>query len=415
MRLDLSDQHIIDWLSQFDLSDQPIASQLLSNLTIVGADEQNDGLRSKILELAEQNEGPIALYAERHVRRQGGVPDRLFKETRRLPRRSFGAGPAPVPSGRAYARETGSEGLIATLITGIARSLPNIFLDHPGPDQLRTRCARKFVIVTDFLGSGVRTRDNLEAVWKARTLKSWHSFGWIRFHVVAYASTEAGARIVRAHRSKPSVHLCLGCPTVNDLESNTRKGIEALCNRYGPRPKSDKETSLGFGNAGALLAFDHGMPNNAPLLLHRKAKKWTPLFPGRSTVLLGSARRVSAQREEIRRALQRLNQKRLATAKKFDSIKQSEQSQVLVLVALKRRPRVPLVLSARTGLTLAQVEATIAEAQRIGYVDGGLKLTKAGFETLGYLKTTELPRPPLLKTNKSFYCPKSLRSPRRIV
>jgi len=413
--IDLTSPRIIEWLAQFDLSDQPIAARLLSDILIVDASELVAGLRAVILDFAEQHPGPIALYAERHIRRQRGTPNRLFKESRKRPRRAFGNGPPPVPSGRPYARETGSEGLIATLITGLVRSQPDRFMDHPGPDQIRGRKARSYMLVTDFIGSGRRAWDNLEAAWRVCSLKSWHSYSWLRFAVAAYSGTVNGVRRTEAHRSQPSIHLRQGCPTVHDLERSVRGPLIDLCHCYGPKPRSDDRTVLGYGDGGALIAFDHGMPNNAPLLLHMKARRWTPLFPSRSAALLTEARRSSARTEEIERALDRLREKRLASAQRFAGIGQHEQDRALLLTALKRRPRTPLALSARTGLTVAEVQALVVRAQRDGYVDGRLKLTRAALDTLDYLRTSDPPRPPLLTTNEIPYCPRSLRSPRRFV
>jgi hypothetical protein len=306
MPIDLTSPRIIEWLAQFELTDQPIAAQLLSDILIVDADEFVSGLRTVILNYAKRHPGPIALYAERHIRLQRGTPDRLFKETSRRPRRAFGNGPPPVPPGRPYARETGSEGVIATLITEIVRSKPSLFVDHPGPDQIRSLGVRSYMVVTDFIGSGNRAWNNLEAAWRVSSFKSWHSYGWLRFTVAAYSGTVNGVRRIESHRSNPSVQLSRGCPTIFDLESHVRGRISDLCHRYGPRPTTDDRTVLGYGDSGALIAFDHGMPNNAPLLLHMKARRWTPLFPSRSASLLTEARRSSARIEEIDRALNKL-------------------------------------------------------------------------------------------------------------
>jgi hypothetical protein len=415
MPIDSTSPRVIDWLAQFELEDQPIAARMLSEVLIVDANELVAGLRALILGIAEKALGPLALYTERHIRRQHGIPDRLFTESRRSPRRAFGNGPAPVPAGRPYARETGSEGLIATLITGLVRSKPDLFLDHPGPDQIRSRKVRQYVVVTDFIGSGHRARDNLEAAWKVASFKSWHSYGLLRFTVAAYSGTSQGVRLAEAHRSRPSIQLRRGCPTVNELESPMRGKVLDLCSRYGPKPKSDDWTALGYGGSGALIAFDHGMPNNAPLMFHIKTRRWVPLFPSRSASLLTEAKRTSARADEIDRALKRLREKRLASAHRFVGMLEYDQERILLLTALKRRPRTPLALSARTGLTLAEVQALIRQAQEHGHVDARLRLTPAAFETLHYLKTVDSSRPSLPETNEAPYCPLSLRSPRKVV
>jgi hypothetical protein len=109
----------------------------------------------------------------------------------------------------------------------------------------------------------------------------------------------------------------------------------------------------------------------------------------------------------------RLREKRLASAARFSGIEEHEQNRMLVLTALKRRPRNALALSGRTGLTLVEVEEIIAEARRDGYLDGAMKPTQRAYVALEYLRSSDPPTPPLPKTNGEFYCPKSLRPPRR--
>ncbi|MBO9434512.1 hypothetical protein J7394_09870 [Ruegeria sp. R13_0] len=414
MPIDLTSPRVVEWLGQFDLEDQPTCAKLLSELLTVSADELTSGLRAVISEIAKKSSGPIALYAERHIRRHPkSGPNRMFKESRSRPRRAEGHGPAPVPPGRAYARETGSEGIIATLITGLVRATPSKFLDHPGPDMIRKRKVRSFVVVTDFIGSGKRASDNLEAAWKVRSFKSWYSSHHIRFEVAAYSGTLSGVEDVKKHRSKPLVHLHRGCPTIANLATEDSRSISEVCDRYGPRKLSDDRTALGYGDAGALIVFDHGIPNNAPLILHTKTTRWTPLFPRRSSSLLGAARKEAARSKEIEQALHRLREKRLAAAPRFAGICEQEQNRMLVLSALKRSTRSTLAVSARTGLTFSEVEQNVVEARRDGYLDANLRLTKKAYEALTYLRSHKEPSRPLPKTNAEFYCPKSLRPPRR--
>ncbi len=415
MSIDLAAPKIVEWLAQFELNDQPSAAKLLSEIKTVSADELTAGLRSAILDIANLRSGPVALYAERHIRRHPkSGPNRMFKESRSRPRRAYGYGPPPVPQGRPYARETGSEGIIATLITGLVRADSERFLDHPGPDTIRKKCVRSFVVVADFIGSGKRANDNLEAAWKVRSFKSWRSSAHMHFAIAAFSGTQAGVAKVKSHRSRPTLHLHCGCPTVSDLDCDTRSQITNLCSRYAPRRLPEDRTALGYGDAGSLIVFDHGMPNNAPLLLHTKIRSWTPLFPQRSASLLGDARKHAARAEEIERSLRHLREKRLAAAPRFAGISEHEQNRMLVLTALKRRPRNSLTLSARTGLTLAEVEAIIIDARSDGFLDVNLKPTETAYRALEYLRSSNTPVPTLPKTNEEFYCPKSLRPPREL-
>ena len=62
---------------------------------------------------------------------------------------------------------------------------------------MRTKHVGRIVVVTDFVGSGKRVREMLEAFRAVATLRSWRSYGLIEFHVVAYSGTEVGLQLVR--------------------------------------------------------------------------------------------------------------------------------------------------------------------------------------------------------------------------
>jgi hypothetical protein len=410
-KMNLSRTQVIEWIAHFDLEEQLTARNLLSNILEVGAGDLTAGLRAIIRTIAEERPGPVALYAERHIRRNNGKPNKLFKETRAKRRRAHGNGPVPVPQGKPYARETGSEGVIATLITGLARAEPELFLDHPGPDTIRKRRVRSYVVVTDFIGSGRRACANLEAAWQIRSFKSWHS-GQLRFEVAAFSGTVAGVREVERHCSRAGVRLHRGCPVIDDIEPAAREDINHFCHRHAHKNLPIDRTALGYGNAGALIVFDHGIPNNAPLLLHTDGPNSVSLFPRRSTTLLGSIGENVIRREQIDRSLANLRQARLARAPRFAGIPEHEQDMMLLLTALKRRPRRTLAVSARTGLSVLEVDIMIEQAQIAGYVDDDLRLTKAAYEALTYLKMSDVPPRPLPKIPQELYCPNSLRPPR---
>ena len=88
-----------------------------------------------------------------------------------------------------------------------------------------------------------------------------------------------------------------------------------------------------------------------------------------------------------------------------------EQEMMLLLTALKRRPRRNLAVSARTGLSVLEVEAMIERARPHGFLDKELRPTEAAYRAMDYLKASEIPPVPLPKIPDDFYCPKSLRPP----
>ena len=155
-------------MRQFRTDDQMYAAALLDEIVLVSNQEFIDKLRDCILAQVRPDKTPIGLYAEREIRKHNGVPERLFKEEKGKVKRAIGAGPLPVKPTHAYDHAVGSEGLVASLITQICRRRPAIFLNHPSPYKIRQRRVRSFFLVSDFIGSGKRAWDYLQAAWRVR-------------------------------------------------------------------------------------------------------------------------------------------------------------------------------------------------------------------------------------------------------
>jgi hypothetical protein len=231
-----------DWLAQFSGAERPVAAHLADAVMLVSHDALYRGLRLLLDETATTREDgdqdrPIALYAERAVETRAAEDgDYGFVRHEVLPffpgteeGRATGAGMPPIivdPNDQ----EVGSEGAIANFITGYERLHRNRVLSHPGPDALRTRRVSHIVIVTDFIGSGKRVWEMLEAFWRVATIRSWHSYGLVHLAVVAYSGTEDGLMLVRSHRSGPNVRVVHACPTIfTAFNSAERDAVAALC------------------------------------------------------------------------------------------------------------------------------------------------------------------------------------------
>lgn len=422
MKIDQSSDATIGFLSQFTEADQSLASTLLNEIDLITADELTQGLTQLIQHRAKLSSGMVGLYTEREIRRQYRSgrkrPDRLYPETTKRKKWSaYGNDVVPVPAGSAKLRDVGSEGLIATLISSLCREVESPFHNHPGPDRIRQqpRQMRTHMLVTDFIGSGQRAHLNLEAAWQVRSVQSWHSRKHIKFEVVAFSGTEAGIAMVEKHPCQPVVSVVQGCPTLFMLEHKKSRALMDLCQRYGPPSRMKGYTRLGFGNAGALIAFDHGAPNNMPRLLHAPGKSWIPLFSGRSTAKMRSGKIAEDPYDRIRSRLERLREIRLAASARLSGVPVGQQAMVSVLAAMKRTPRHATAASARTGLSVAECERILARARADGFLSAQDRPTKAAYSEFDYLRTKQRPQPRILKTNESPYFPKQLRSPKPVV
>lgn len=411
----LQSEPALAWLGQFDPADQPTAQILLEAMKLVSRDEFAERLRELVLERLNDGSEPVGLYAEREVRKRLGVPNRLFKQTRTKVKRAYGVGPRPVDPTKAYDPDVGSEGLIAHLVSELCREQPKRFFSHPGPDKIRREKIRRFILVTDFIGSGQRAAAYIEAAWRVRSVRSWWSAkpsNGLKFEVIAYAATPSGRAHVEAHPSQPSVHVATGCPTIGTaFPWEIRKQVRDLCIRMDPG-NHDFVEALGYHGSGALIAFAHGVPNNAPRILHKRSVSWEPLFPVRVT----SATRHhfpsnGDDLETVRARLVRLRQSRLAKGTWLEKAKPHARATLLVLAALARPPRQEEAISRQTGLAMLEVRREIARALAEGWIDGRWRLTDRGQAELAAARAQEIVEEHLQPDQELVYFPESLRAP----
>lgn len=419
MLFDKDPQLLADWLSQFEIDDQSTAKQLLEELLYVSYSDMRDSLIQAIIKRGQQINGTVALYAERHVRHHSGKLTRLFvgeKITRKKgikSHRAEGIGPDPVVSQRRYAHDTGSEGIIAQLITQICKSNPDKFLDHPGPMHIRSKKVRTFMLVTDFIGSGQRAESYLGAAWRVRSVRSWWSLGWLKFEVLCYSGTSGGIERIRKLMCKPTVRAVTGCPTIQTLEADKSQELMRLCYKYGPKSKEKTASPLGYNNTGALVVFQHGAPNNTPYLLHGASKKWTPLFPRRTTFQAANGSVANLAEAKIKQRLRKLGRERLSHLEAIPKIDEQTQQTALVLSALRGKPKILEAVSARTGLTTFEVEAAIARSQAAGLLTDKLQPTDQAYAELAYLRKKKQKKIFVSKGSEALYFPTMLRPPKK--
>lgn len=398
----------IEWLAQFKPADQRLAAALLDEMRLVTHTEFWDGLRSLVTGRAEAIDGPVGLFTEREVEWES----KLFEESATMPRRATGPRPSAVSPMRTKRYEVGSEGIIANFTTELCRERPEKFFNHPAPDEIRDARIRGFFLVTDFIGSGRRARSYLDAAWKVSSVKSWRSFGWLRFEVLAYADVYAGRKSVESHRSQPIVSTMIPCPTIDDVFGDKAKEVGRLCRAYDPGKRADGR-SLGYGGVGALIAFAHGCPNNAPRFLHWSSEgHWRALFPRRVTARSRSMFGDRRDAATLAKRLERLGESRLAWGDWLVRAGPDGRNLVTVLATVRRGPRLDDTIARRTGLTVPEVRLYIDRAAALGWIDRQRRVTDAGVRVLAGLRAYEegrtLPLP--IEPDEPYY-PTSLRAP----
>ncbi|PJF08426.1 hypothetical protein [Pseudorhodobacter sp. MZDSW-24AT] len=406
------------WLDHFGISDRANAAKLLALVTLV----PSDLLREKIIGLLEERlksePGPVALFNESERRKWKGEPNRLFKNEekransarkgKRIVRTVGSRGPALVPQQRYIDELIGSEGVVGNILTQFRKThQQNVFLS-PGPDTFRSKCIRRFILVTDFIGSGSRIETYLDAAWRSTSVRSWWSrrgAAGLHFEVVAYAGTEAGIERVKRHPSQPQVFVEMRCPTIRtSFPPGEAARMEDLCIRHAP-PDSKP---LGFDEIGALIAFGHGMPNNAPAMFWKSTRLRRALFPERTTISAGSPfQSVSVQAHEEERL--KLAAQTSVPARPIVPL----DIETIVLSALRRSPRHAEAVSGRLGLELFRVRAAFVELRQRGWIDQYQQLTERGRVVVRRLANSEA-QVVLPKLNEKPYFPESLRMPRDV-
>lgn len=397
------------WLAQFDPVDQPIAIELLRSMKLVSRESFTSQLRKLLLNRLEEVRAPIGLYVEREIKIHNKSPNRLFKECRGKVRRAYGVGPEPVKPTRRYDANVGSEGIVAQIVSELCREHPNKFFNHPGPDKIRKHRIRRFILVTDFIGSGGRVRSYLESAWRVRSVRSWWSARATKgmlFEAVTYAATPKGLAAVESHPSCPKVYMVVSCPTIETVFPDGR--VSQLCLKYS---KNLKGRPIGFDDVGALIAFAHGVPNNAPAILYNKSPLWLPLFPSRVTSSSAIEFPNSRDVDEIRSNLLLMRQKRLADAGVFKTPKLYKLSTLLVLAALSHPPRTNEVVSRKTGLSIMEVDSAIKLAMNNGWVNADYRLSEFGKAELEQARRVPESKPKSIEKTPSFFYPKALRAP----
>lgn len=405
------------WLDQFNNrpEDRNLAEQLIAEFRYVSNVDLASDL-SILLERELHRGEYSALYVERELQiTRSGRPAKMYREAkvrrlrgRKKALRATGAAQAVVKSPTNIQQQVGSEGVIAQQLTQLCRSHPGRFLLHPSAEQIRSKKVRHMVIVTDFLGTGNRIQRMLDSLWQVRSVRSWFSGKFIRIWVVCYSSTPDGLANVQNHPSRPRVVQVLPCPTIeNAFDDQQAVALKNLCCQYGQfhnRP-------LGYGDVGALIAFEHGCPNNAPAIFIETSSShkapWQPLFEKRSTIQLGRAASRSPDHIETL-ALETLAYPDIAASAAYRDASLGRRNIILLMAAISRRHRHICELVGISRMPLWELSDALSQAIELGLMDSHRRLTAAGWRELraiALISTTVASLP------KNYYYPTVLRSP----
>lgn len=266
------------WLARFRTSeDRGLAAQLLNQLKLVSSREFEAGIEQALTDLQKKLQATIAVYPiappipdeiAGYDAFTGGIPRDENSQSREIGRR------------RKFGSEDRVGHVLAKLQDRFKRGTgPSSIECAPTLTQLKTQGIRHIVLVDDVCGSGKRITDYWQSI--PRHIKSLLSLKRYELWIVLYAMTPKGkAALARAMPNFPLSHLIAVLP-VTDLQGLLAPELRTLCENYAELIDM-KSSGFGYRGSSCPIVFEHGCPNNLPVILWAKRKGWEGLFPNRS-------------------------------------------------------------------------------------------------------------------------------------
>lgn len=266
------------WLAQFRTSeDRGLAAQLLNQLKLVSSREFEAGIEQALTNLQTKLQATIAVYPiappipgeiAGYDVFTGGIPRDENSQSREIGRRRKFGSEDRVGHVLAKLQERFKRGTGASNIECV-----------PTLTQLKTQGIRHIVLVDDVCGSGKRITDYWQAI--PRHIKSLLSLKRYELWIVLYAMTPKGkTALTKAMPNFPLSHLIAVLP-VTDLQGLLAPELRKLCENYAELIGM-KSSGFGYRGSSCPIVFEHGCPNNLPVILWGNRKGWAGLFPNRS-------------------------------------------------------------------------------------------------------------------------------------
>lgn len=426
------------WLGQFKVpADHALATKLLKNFVFISADDFQRDLTALI---ASKLPAPTtaAFYIERELKQvkpkwpykrpdnrkmvarlsPRKIAEKMYPEIERprgkgLPKKwtAFGSALPAVKSPTNLRQDIGSEGTVAMTISKLCKRRKDRFALQPHTNDLSAGKAKYLVVVTDFIGSGKRSCDMLDSLWRLASVRSWHSSGYRKLLVFAYSGTNVGIEHVKRHPSRPNVHVVRTCPTIKSVfPGRVAQEMIALCQRI---PQNSREP-LGFRDTGALMAFQHSCPNNVPAMFIESSQKgqhrWQPLFPSRTTEGIDNV--ISA--DPAQQSFAAFDALRLGNIARNESFLMSTEEQrdvVRLLAAVFRGRRQTADIVAASLLPYVRVIDAFDRALQQKLLTPNGRITSAGHAFINHLNQKSSASTSAPASPNPYYHPLSLRAP----
>ena len=338
----------IQWLKQFPLVEREVGRQFLRSLRLISHTAFESAISRVLEDLFEDfPQENFALFDVTELD--------VNEEAAEAPRRKAGS----------------SSDRIRHFNENLTRVHGQRVRAHPTVHSMRAERIKNIVLIEDFIGTGKRVSSYLRFTMNA-SLKSWISFGWTKLWIVSYGGLEPGIRTLESKGyGLKQERIRLATPAQAQAQYLSTL-IQAFSATYAKRTHR-KKIPMGFGGGGVATVFEHGCPNNAPVVLWAPGPKFKPLFPDRG---IPSELKSLFSQEDVNRPATVLwdrSQYRLALAMLQNPNRvrgQDSQWKLLLMLGLSSRAgwddnRIASVL----GIPVAEVADQRPEAYRMSALD----------------------------------------------
>ena len=379
-------QQGLAWLGNFLPEERHAAELLIDSIRVISSTafriymrELLDGIK---LELAR----PIAFYPIRELPK--GLPHLRMSpnQTTEIDQTPDGDHIPLLPLDDPFPPLPGSEGIVANIIRDTIGHQPDLAVASAPESlsKLRKVKPRTIVLVDDYSGTGTRVAGYVDSWMQHPTVRSWYSYGLIRFHVVVVTASGSALSRLQDHPRIEGVYYRERAAdfSTSMWSREEHRQILELCEKYAFSPRY----KFGYQEAAGLLILQHTVPNNLPAILWQERLKrrpdWKPLFGGRRMTSQMQVDLDDYKLElEASKIAEAMGQSRLGVALS-EQPNPTARMIFLALAAAARRIRDPEQLSVALHTSLVAASQTQHACKNLGLLDEEGRLTDLGRKEL---------------------------------
>jgi hypothetical protein len=273
------------WLENFLPEERHTAELLINSIRVISATAFRAYMAELLLKVKSDLQRPIAFYPIRELPKGLPQPDVPSKQAISIEQKADGDLVPLLPLDNPFESLPGSEGIVGNIIRDTIghRPIHAVASSPRNLEDLKKAKPRTIVLVDDYSGTGTRVAGYVDSWMRHKTIRSWYSYGLIKFHIalvtasgIAIEKLEGHSRITGVHYREQAADF-----STSMWSDEEREKVIGLCEKYAYR----QQYELGYQRAAGLLILQHTVPNNLPAILWQRSVKsrpdWKPLFSDR--------------------------------------------------------------------------------------------------------------------------------------